>query len=40
MNYIQRYIHRYWCRCSLFTWSKWKWLFWRTGFFPANQSFL
>jgi len=22
---------------SLFTWSKQKWLFWRAGFFPANQ---
>jgi len=26
--------------CSLFTWSKQKWLFWGAGFFPANQSFL
>jgi len=25
---------------SLFTWSKQMWLFWRIGFFPANQSFL
>jgi len=23
---------------SLFTWSKQKWLFWRAGFYPANQS--
>jgi len=23
---------------SLFTWSKQKWLFWRAGFHPANQS--
>jgi len=22
----------------LFTWSKQKWLFWRAGFYPANQS--
>jgi len=22
---------------SLFTWSKQKWLFWRAGFYPANQ---
>jgi len=25
---------------SLFTWSKQKWLFWRAGFYPANQSCL
>jgi len=25
---------------SLFTWSKQKWLFWRAGFFPANQCIL
>jgi len=25
---------------SLFTWSKQKWLFWRAGFYPANQRFL
>jgi len=24
--------------CSLFTWSKQKWLFWRAGFYPANES--
>jgi len=24
--------------CNLFTWSKQKWLFWRTGLYPANQS--
>jgi len=23
---------------SLFTWSKQKWLFWRAGFYPANQN--
>jgi len=23
---------------SLFTWSKQKWLVWRAGFYPANQS--
>jgi len=25
---------------SLFTWSKQKWLFWRAGFYPANQNCL
>jgi len=25
---------------SLFTWSKQTWLFWRAGFYPANQGFL
>jgi len=25
-------------RISLFTWSKQKWLLWRVGFYPANQS--
>jgi len=25
-------------RLSLFTWSIQKWLFWRAGFNPANQS--
>jgi len=25
---------------SLFTWSKQKWLLWKSGFFPTNQSFL
>jgi len=27
-----------WCIYSLFTWSKQKWLFWRAGFYPANQN--
>jgi len=26
-----------WNTLSLFTWSKQKWLFWRAGFYPANQ---
>jgi len=26
------------CTLSLFTWSKQKWLFWRAGFYSANQS--
>jgi len=26
------------CTCSLFTWSKQKWLFWRAGLYLANRS--
>jgi len=32
------YVDQFITTISLLMWSKQKWLFWRAGFYPANQS--